>query len=164
MQPAVSWTEHDPALVIAAHEAGRQVLHQWSARSAGDRHISSHPHVRKSSISRELFHDWWLGKYADEFKTVEHPALKIMTQLFNMVKAGEGNPFTHPSISAADGIALLGSDSMSGAEDYLRSEQYSQIAESESAMLQVDASEWWTAVGIRLVDRIQERKSQSVRN
>jgi len=119
-------------------------------------------YVRAESVSREAFQHWWLHEHAPLAAAKIGAWVKRYVQLHNIGPTEPGQPFYHPQASGIDGVTLMNFASINDLEDFLRSAEYKLIAEDEARMANVVASEWWTAIGMVLVNRIASERITDV--
>jgi hypothetical protein len=111
-------------------------------------------HVRAGSVSREAFQQWWLHEHAPLAATQSIGWVRRYVQLHNIGPTGPGQPLYHPHTSGIDGVTLMGFASINDLEDFLRSPGHKAITEDEARMVDSAAGEWWTTIGMVLVNRI----------
>jgi hypothetical protein len=75
-------------------------------------------------------------------------------QLHNIGPTEAGQPFFHPETSGIDGVTLMAFGSLNDLEDFLLTDSQRVIADSEATMSAADSTEYWTALGFVLVNRI----------
>lgn len=119
-------------------------------------------HSRAESVSRETFQRWWLHEHAPLAAAKIGAWVKRYVQLHNIGPTEPGQPFYHPQTRNIDGVTLMNFASVNDLEDFLRSAEYKLIAEDEERMGNAEASEWWTAIGIVLVNRITPERITDV--
>jgi len=111
-------------------------------------------HVRGSAVGREAFQRWWLHEHAPLAAAQSKGWASRYVQLHNIGPTEPGLPMYHPQASGIDGVTLMGFASLNDLEDFLRRPEQKRIAEDEARMTDPAAGEWWTAVGMVLVNRI----------
>ncbi|MFC4276620.1 EthD domain-containing protein [Achromobacter aloeverae] len=111
-------------------------------------------HVRDQSISRQDFQRWWLHDHAPLAAAQSGRWARRYVQLHNIGPTEPGQPLYHPQASAIDGVTLMNFASVGDLEDFLRSSEQTTIAKDEARMMDLAAGEWWTTIGIVLVNRI----------
>ncbi|WP_413439430.1 EthD domain-containing protein [Sulfuriferula sp. GW1] len=113
-------------------------------------------HVRRPDSSRAEFQRWWLQEHADTvLAQPDTPRLvKRYVQLHNIGPTETGQPFFHPETSGIDGVTLMAFASMNDLEDFLLTDSQRVIADSEATMTAAGSTEYWTALGFVLVNRI----------
>ena len=112
-------------------------------------------HVRRAQDSRAAFQQWWLDVHAGLYKTTAEGSsyVKRYVQLHNVGPVVAGQPFYHAEAARIDGVSLLAFASVNDLEEFLLSPAYRDIAQQEAAMTDA-ASQWWTAIGMVIVNRI----------
>lgn len=111
-------------------------------------------HKRLSNLSRADFQNWWIGKFAEKIKQ-QHSTTKLIkryVQLHNIGPTEPGKPFFHEYTSSIDGVSLFSFASLSDLEDYLRNPVTQELFRLEA--IECQSTEYWTAVGVVLVNRI----------
>jgi hypothetical protein len=116
-------------------------------------------HVRDPAISREAFQQWWLHEHAPLAAAQSKDWTRRYVQLHNIGPTEPGEPLYHPQASTIDGVTLMSFVSVDDLEDFLRSPEYKAIAEDEARRTDVAASEWWTTIGMVLVNRIAPERA-----
>ncbi len=117
-------------------------------------------HVRKNGLDRAGFQERWLRAHAD-LVLAQPDTQRLVTryvQLHNIGPTTEGEPFFHPQTSLIDGVTLMSFASMNDVEEFLLTEGYRMIVESEEAIGSVAESEYWTAINFNIVDRIRAER------
>lgn len=111
-------------------------------------------HVRNPAISREAFQQWWLHEHAPLAAAQSKGWARRYVQLHNIGPTESGQPLYHPQASGIDGVTLMDFANINDLEDFLRSPEQKAIAEDEARMTDAAAGEWWTTIGMALVNRI----------
>lgn len=111
-------------------------------------------HVRQPTLSRAAFQQWWQREYAPLVVAQSQGWLKRYVQLHNIGPTAPGQAFYHPQAREIDGATLAGFAGVCELEDFLRGCGHRAISEDEARMTDPTASEWWTAIGMVLVNRI----------
>lgn len=111
-------------------------------------------HTRNAAVSRSAFQQWWLKEHGQIVATQSKAWIKRYVQLHNIGPTEPGQPLYHPQASGIDGVTLMGFASMGDLEDFLRSPEYKEIVVDEERMMDTTATEWWTTIGMVLVNRI----------
>ena len=119
-------------------------------------------HVRGPAVGREAFQRWWLHEHAPLAAAQSGRWVKRYVQLHNIGPTEAGLPLYHPQASGIDGVTLMGFASLDDLEDFLRSPGQKAIAEHEGRMTDPVAGEWWTAIGMVLVNRIAPERATDV--
>lgn len=113
-------------------------------------------HVRLPDLNRETFQRRWLNDHAD--LVLAQPDTRRLVQryvqLHNIGPTVEREPLFHPETSRIDGVTLMGFASMNDVEEFLQTDGYVAIMESERALSIPDAGEYWTALNFGIVNRI----------
>jgi hypothetical protein len=113
-------------------------------------------HVRRPDLDRETFQRRWLNDHADV--VLAQPDTRRLVQryvqLHNTGPTVKGEPFFHPETSRIDGVTLMGFASMNDVEEFLQTDGYRTIIESERALCVPDAGEYWAALNFGIVNRI----------
>ncbi|MDC6378828.1 hypothetical protein BW687_001360 [Pseudomonas graminis] len=119
-------------------------------------------HKRQSHLSRVDFQNWWIGNFAEKIRQQNSTTqlIKRYVQLHNIGPTEAGKPFFHEYTSSIDGVSLLSFASLSDLEDYLRSPATQELFRVEATECQ--STEYWTAVGVVLVNRIHPECETSV--
>lgn len=114
-------------------------------------------HVRKKKETRESFQKWWLDDHSNHViaQCQSSPLVKRYAQLHNIGGLKAGEPFYHPDAATIDGVSLFGFSSLADLEDFLLSAASSNIVAHEAAKIDSTASEYWTTVGLVIVNRIR---------
>jgi hypothetical protein len=114
-------------------------------------------HVRRGGETRESFQKWWLEDHAEYVNSRCQGGLlvKRYAQLHNVGGREAGEPFFHPDATTIDGVTLMGFSSLADLEDFLVSPANSNIVEHESLKIEQGASEYWTTIGLVIVNRIR---------
>lgn len=116
-------------------------------------------HVRSPAISREAFQRWWLREHAPLAAAQSKSWIKRYVQLHNIGPIEPGQPLYHPQASGIDGVTLMGFASINDLEDFLRSREHKAIAEDEARVTDSAVGEWWTTIGMVLVNRIAPERA-----
>lgn len=111
-------------------------------------------HVRSPSVGREAFQQWWLREHAPLAVAQSTGWVRRYVQLHNIGPTEPGQPLYHPQASGIDGVTLMGFASINDLEDFLRSPKHKAITEDEARMTDPAVGEWWTTIGMVLVNRI----------
>ncbi|MBD1552476.1 EthD domain-containing protein [Pseudomonas typographi] len=111
-------------------------------------------HARDQGTCREAFQQWWLHEHAPLVAEQAGGWARRYVQLHNIGPTEPGHPLYHPQASGIDGVTLLGFASLNDLEDFLRSPGQKAIARDEARMADPSAEQWWTTVGMVLVNRI----------
>lgn len=111
-------------------------------------------HVRGPAVGREAFQQWWLREHAPLAVVQSKGWVRRYVQLHNIGPMEPGQPLYHPQASAIDGVTLMGFSSINDLEDFLCSPEHQAITEDEARMTDPAAGEWWTTIGMVLVNRI----------
>ncbi|GGY24724.1 EthD domain-containing protein [Paludibacterium paludis] len=111
-------------------------------------------HHRSPAIDRDTFQRWWRHEHARHAAAHARPWVKRYAQLHAIGPTEPGQPLYHPEASKIDGVTLMSFASVGDLEDFLRSSAWQAIGEDEARMTDTKASEWWTAIGMVLVNRI----------
>lgn len=119
-------------------------------------------HVRAQSTSREEFLHWWLHEHATVVTSHTGGLVKRYVQLHSIGPTEPGQPFYHPDACQFDGVSLFNFASLNDLEDFLRSDDYQAIAKDEARMIDTSAGEWWTSIGMTIVNRIIFEKTTSL--
>ena len=118
-------------------------------------------HVRGLNSTREDFQKWWLHEHAPVVTGHTSGLVRRYVQLHSIGPTQPGETLYHPGASLFDGVSLLSFASVDDLEDFLRSEDYLVIANDEKRMMDTDAGEWWTSIGLTIVNRIIFEKTTS---
>lgn len=119
-------------------------------------------HLRRPALRRETFQRWWLREHAPLVAAQSKGWARRYVQLHSIGPIQPGQPFYHPQASVIDGVTLMSFASVDDLEDFLRSPGYRAIADDETRMIDTLAGEWWTSIGMVLVNRIgPERASDA---
>ncbi|MDP9651498.1 hypothetical protein J2793_006973 [Paraburkholderia caledonica] len=116
-------------------------------------------HVRNPTLSRDAFQQWWLRDHAPLATAQSKDWARRYVQLHNIGPTGPGQPLYHPQGSTIDGVTLMNFVSVNDLEDFLRSPEYKAIAGDEARMTDATAGEWWTTIGMVLVNRIAPERA-----
>lgn len=116
-------------------------------------------HVRSPAISREAFQHWWLREHAPLAAAHSKSWIKRYVQLHNIGPIEPGQPLYHPQASGIDGVTLMGFASINDLEDFLRSPEHEAIVEDEARVADSAAGEWWTTIGMVLVNRVAPERA-----
>ena len=116
-------------------------------------------HVRNPTVSREAFQHWWLREHARLAAAQSKDWARRYVQLHNIGPTEPGQPLYHPQASGIDGVTLMGFASIDDLEDFLRSREHKAIAEDEARVTDSAAGEWWTTIGMMLVNRIAPERA-----
>ncbi|WP_175687298.1 EthD domain-containing protein [Burkholderia multivorans] len=119
-------------------------------------------HVRGRTVSREAFQQWWLHEHAPLATVRSKVWVRRYVQLHNIGPTEPGQPLYHPQASGIDGVTLMGFASLNDLEDFLLSPEQKVIAEDEGRMTESAAGEWWTTIGMVLVNRIAPERTTDV--
>ncbi|GLI09148.1 hypothetical protein YDYSG_51800 [Paenibacillus tyrfis] len=113
-------------------------------------------HRRQEGMSREEFQERWLRKHASLVlaKPATHKYVKRYVQLHNMGPVSEGEPFWHPVSSGIDGITIMAFANMNDVEDFLMTDEYSEIEKDEHLIADPKVSEYWTGLNYNVVNRV----------
>ncbi|TCG08668.1 hypothetical protein BZM27_10375 [Paraburkholderia steynii] len=114
-------------------------------------------HVRRKDEARESFQQWWLedhGPYVSSHCQGSQ-LVKRYAQLHNIGGREPGEAFFHPDAATLDGISLMSFSSLADLEDFLVSPMNASIVEHESLKTEQAASEYWTTIGMMIVNRIR---------
>jgi hypothetical protein len=114
-------------------------------------------HVRRPDLDRETFQKRWLNDHADV--VLAQPDTRRLVQryvqLHNIGPTVEGAPFFHPETSRIDSVTLMGFGSMNDVEEFLQTDGYRAIINSEHALSVPGAGEYWAALNFGIVNRIR---------
>ncbi|MFD3450443.1 EthD domain-containing protein [Microbacteriaceae bacterium 4G12] len=113
-------------------------------------------HQRKDGMSRLEFQEYWLNQHTKIVveKPATHKFVKRYVQLHNVGPESEGEPFWHPAGSQIDGITILAFSNINDVEDFLMTEDYECIEKDERQIVDVEQSEYWTALNYNIVNRV----------
>lgn len=111
-------------------------------------------HVRHPTLSRAAFQQWWLHNHAPLVAAQSKCWARRYVQLHNIGPTEPGHPLYHPQASTLDGVTLMNFTSVNDLEDFLCSSAQVLIAADEAQMMDSTASEWWTTIGMVLVNRV----------
>ncbi|MCM3270738.1 EthD domain-containing protein [Paenibacillus elgii] len=113
-------------------------------------------HRRQEGMSREEFQEHWLRQHASLVlaKSATHKYVKRYVQLHNIGPVSEGEPFWHPVSSGIDGITIMAFANMNDVEDFLMTDDYSEIEKDERRIADPKASEYWTGLNYNVVNRV----------
>ena len=110
-------------------------------------------HARAPGVTRDAFQQWWLREHAP--LVAKHAGLvRRYVQLHNIGPTEPGQPQYHAAACRIDGVTLLGFASVNDVEEFLGSAGQREIFEDERRMTDSAVEEWWTAVGMVVVDRL----------
>ncbi|OQS12162.1 hypothetical protein B0T37_05965 [Chromobacterium violaceum] len=115
-------------------------------------------HQRRAGLSRQEFQHQWLAEHADLVRTTPATAryVRRYVQLHAIGPEQEGQPFWHPASNKIDGVTLMAFSSLNDLEDFMLSEDYQAIERDEQRFADAERSDFWTAMGINVVNRIQQ--------
>ncbi len=118
-------------------------------------------HIRKPDVERAQFQRRWLHEHADLVLAQPDTRrfVKRYVQLHNIGPTSAGEPFFHPDTTGIDGVSLFAFSNLNDVEDYLLSDGYHLIAESEHSLSVAELSEYWTAVNFTPLNRIRDEKA-----
>jgi hypothetical protein len=119
-------------------------------------------HVRKQDATREEFQRWWLHEHAAVVTGHTGGLVKRYVQLHSIGPMEPGELFYHPDACKYDGVSLLNFASLNDLEDFLRSDDYLAISKHEKLMIDTSFGEWWTSIGLTIVNRIIFEKTTSL--
>jgi hypothetical protein len=122
-------------------------------------------HQRASTTSREAFQHWWLHDHAHLVTAQEETQRRVRryVQLHNIGPTEAGQPLYHPQTCGIDGVTLMGFASVNDLEDFLRSPAQAAITNSEAQEMDLTAGEYWTAIGLVLVNRLASERATDTR-
>jgi hypothetical protein len=116
-------------------------------------------HVRSPAVGHEAFQQWWLREHAPLAVAQSKAWVRRYVQLHNIGPTEPGQPLYHPQARAIDGVTLMGFSSINDLEDFLCSREHKAINEDEARMTDPAAGEWWTTIGMVLVNRIAPERT-----
>lgn len=111
-------------------------------------------HVRAHHTTRAAFQAWWLREHAPVVAGHTGGLVRRYVQLHSLGPTAPGEPFFHPDACNIDGVSLWNFANVDDLEDFLRSEDYQVITRHEQRMIDTCAGEWWTSIGMMIVNRI----------
>ncbi|MEM6049947.1 EthD domain-containing protein [Erwinia sp. P7711] len=113
-------------------------------------------HYRQDSLSREDFQRQWLHEHADLVvsKAATREYVRRYAQLHSFKMTQED-----PEGEKIDGISVFSFDSLNDLEDYLCTEAWAEIEQSEHSIADAKASEFWTSVNYSIINRLMPEQA-----
>ena len=119
-------------------------------------------HRRANGISRQAFHHWWLHEHAGVVLSNANGLIRRYAQLHNVGPTEAGQPLFHAVASQIDGVTLVGFTSVNDVEAYLESAEQREVTAHEHRMTDPTREEWWTAIGVVVVNRLGREQATRV--